>query len=160
MERTKYFKVTSKKNSKMKEQNFKNHAKLVPLFHGLTAPLVLIGFIVAVVNCFRAYHNGGGRITAALLVLLFLIGGLFFWFIRSFALGAQDRAIRAEENLRYFSITGKLFDSKLTMKQIIALRFAHNDEFITLVDRAVKEKLKPNEIKQAIQYWKADYNRI
>jgi len=155
-----YFKVTFSKNIEMKEQNFKNHARLVPLFHGLTFVLIMTGLIGAIVNYFRAYHNGGGRITAALLVLLFLIGGLFFWFIRSFALGAQDRAIRAEENLRYFSITGKLFDSKLTMKQIIALRFAHNDEFITLVDRAVKEKLKPNEIKQAIQYWKADYNRI
>ena len=160
MELAGYFKVTSSKNIEMKEQNFKNHARLVPLFHGLTFVLIMTGLIGAIVNYFRAYHNGGGRITAALLVLLFLIGGLFFWFIRSFALGAQDRAIRAEENLRYFSITGKLFDSKLTMKQIIALRFAHNDEFITLVDRAVKEKLKPNEIKQAIQYWKADYNRI
>lgn len=160
MELAGYFKVTFSKNIEMKEQNFKNHARLVPLFHGLTFVLIMTGLIGAIVNYFRAYHNGGGRITAALLVLLFLIGGLFFWFIRSFALGAQDRAIRAEENLRYFSITGKLFDSKLTMKQIIALRFAHNDEFITLVDRAVKEKLKPNEIKQAIQYWKADYNRI
>ena len=144
----------------MKEQNFKNHAKLVPLFHGLTAALIMTGFIGAIVNCFRAYHNGGGRLTAGLLFLLFIIVILFFWFIRSFALGAQDRAILAEENLRHFSITGKLFDSRLTMKQVIALRFANNDEFIALADRAVKENLKPNEIKQAIQYWKADYNRI
>lgn len=144
----------------MIEQNFKNHAKIVPMFHGLIGVLVSTGFIGAIVNCFRVYQNGGGRITAALLVLLLIIGSLFFWFIRAFALGAQDRAIRAEENLRYFSITGKLFDSRLTMKQIIALRFAHNDEFIALADRAVKENLKPIEIKQSIQYWKADHNRI
>ncbi len=160
MEPAGYFKVTYSKTITMKEQNFKNHAKLVPLFHGLTAALLMIGFIGAIVNCFRAYHNGGGRITAALFLLLFVVGVLFFWFIRAFALGAQDRAIRAEENLRYFSITGKLFDSRLTMVQIIALRFAHNDEFIALVDSAVKENLKPIEIKQAIQHWKADVNRI
>lgn len=144
----------------MKEQNFNNHAKLVPLFHGLTAVLIITGFIGSIVNCFRAYHNGGGRLTAGLLLLIFIVGGLFFWFIRSFALGAQDRAIRAEENLRYFSLTGKLFDSRLTLQQIIALRFAHNDELIALADRAVKENLKPTEVKQAIQTWKADYHRI
>jgi hypothetical protein len=155
-----YFKVTFSKIIEMKEQNFKNHARLVPLFHGLTALLVFTGFIGAIVNCFRAYHNGGGRLAAVLLFLLFVIGGLFFWFIRSFALGAQDRAIRAEENLRYFSITRKLLDSRLSLKQIIALRFAHDDEFIALADRAVTEHLKPKEIKEAIQQWKADHNRI
>jgi hypothetical protein len=47
----------------------------------------------------------------------------------SFALRAQDRAIRAEENLRHFILTGKPFDSRLRMSQIIALRFAPDDEF-------------------------------
>jgi hypothetical protein len=144
----------------MKEQNFKNHSRLVPLFHGLTALLIVLGVVGAIVNLVRAFGNGGGRLTAGLVVLLFVIGALYFWFIRSFALGAQDRAIRAEENLRYFSITGKLLDSRLTLGQIIALRFAPDGEFVSLADRAVKENLKSAEIKQAIQNWRADNHRI
>ena len=85
---------------------------------------------------------------------------MFFWFIRTFSLGAQDRAIRAEENLRYFSLTGKLFSDKLTLRQIIALRFAPDEEFVALVDRAINENLSQTIIKQTIQNWKADHNRI
>jgi hypothetical protein len=97
---------------------------------------------------------------AGLLLLVFIVAFFFFWFIRSFSLGAQDRAIRAEENLRYYSLTGKLFDSRLTLAQIIALRFAPDEEFVGLVDRAINENLTQNSIKQAIQNWKADHNRI
>ena len=144
----------------MKEQHFKNHSKYVPLFHGVAFLFIMLGIAGAIVNLVKAYNNESGRLVAALSVLLFVIAGLFFWFIRSFCLGAQDRAIRAEENLRYYSITGKLFDSRLTLGQIIALRFAPNDELVALTDRAVKENLKPTAIKQAIQSWKADHHRI
>jgi Family of unknown function (DUF6526) len=85
---------------------------------------------------------------------------ILFWFTRSFALKAQDRAIRAEENLRYFAITGKLLDSRLRMGQIVALRFAPNNEFIDLAHRAVEEDLKPADIKRAIRNWKEDHNRV
>ena len=49
-----------------------------------------------------------------------------------FAVGAQDRAIRAEENLRHFALTGKLLDKRLRKSQVIALRFADDDEFVLL----------------------------
>ena len=143
----------------MKEQSFKSHARYVPLFHG-SALFILLGIVGAVVNFIHAYNAASGRLIAALLLLLFLIAGLFFWFIRTFALGAQDRAIRAEENLRYFALTGKVFDTKLKLGQIIALRFAPNEEFVALTDRAVNENLTPVNIKQAIQNWRPDYYRI
>ena len=143
----------------MKEQSFKSHARYVPLFHG-SALFILLGIGGAVVNFIHAYNAASGRLIAALLLLLFIIAGLFFWFIRSFALGAQDRAIRAEENLRYFALTGKVFDTKLKLGQIIALRFAPNEEFVALTDRAVNENLTPVNIKQAIQNWRPDYYRI
>jgi len=154
------FNCTFIKTIKMEEQNFKNHAKLVPLFHGATALLLLTGFILTLVNFIRCVSNDGKLLEAIILMFLFLIAFFFFWFIRTFALGAQDRAIRAEENLRYFTLTGKLLDSKLTLRQIIALRFAPDEEFVQLVERAIKENLKPSSIKQSIQNWKPDYNRI
>jgi hypothetical protein len=144
----------------MENQNFKNHAKLVPLFHGVTALLLMIGFILALVNFIRCISIDGKLLEASVLLLIFIIAILFFWFIRTFALGAQDRAIRAEENLRYYTLTGKLLDSKLTLRQIIALRFAPDEEFVELVERAIKENLKPTSIKQSIQNWKPDHNRI
>ena len=154
------FNCTFIKTIKMEDQNFKNHAKLVPLFHGATALLLLTGFILTLVNFIRCVSNDGKLLEAIILMFLFLIAFFFFWFIRTFALGAQDRAIRAEENLRYFTLTGKLLDSKLTLRQIIALRFAPDEEFVQLVERAIKENLKPSTIKQSIQNWKPDYNRI
>jgi hypothetical protein len=144
----------------MNQQNFKNHSKLVPLFHGVTGLMLLIGVSGAIVNFIKALGNGSGLLEAGLLLLVFIVAFFFFWFIRSFSLGAQDRAIRAEENLRYYSLTGKLFDSRLTLAQIIALRFAPDEEFVGLVDRAINENLTQNSIKQAIQNWKADHNRI
>jgi hypothetical protein len=78
---------------------------------------------------------------------------------RSFALKAQDRAVRAEENFRYFILTGNPLPHGLTIHQIIALRFASDEEFVSLVDRTLKENLTPKEIKQAVKNWKADYHR-
>jgi hypothetical protein len=85
---------------------------------------------------------------------------IIYWYARAFALRAQDRAIRAEENFRHFILTGKPFDNRLRLSQIIALRFAPDDEFPSLAKKAVEEKLRSKEIKVAIQKWKADHNRV
>ena len=142
----------------MKEQNYKNHAQMVPGFHYLT-----FGAIFALIGGSINYllkSTPENKYLASLLVLASFIFVLVFWFLRVFALKAQDRAIRAEENLRYYAITGKLFASSLTIQQTIALRFASDAEFVALVDRAVKEKMSSKEIKMAIQNWKADYYRV
>jgi hypothetical protein len=76
------------------------------------------------------------------------------------ALKVQDRTIRAEENLRYFALTGKLLDKNLKISQIIALRFAPDHEMIDLVDRAVRENLSNDQIKKGIQKWKPDHHRV
>ena len=77
-----------------------------------------------------------------------------------FALKAQDRAIRAEENLRHFVLTGKLLDPKLTVRQIIGLRFASDGEFVALAQRAAAENLSEDDIKKAIKTWKPDTYRV
>jgi len=82
------------------------------------------------------------------------------FYARVFALKAQDRAIRAEENLRHFAMTGKLLDARLTVLQIVALRFASDAEFVLLAARAADKNLAPKDIKQAIQTWRADEYRV
>ena len=63
---------------------------------------------------------------------------LLFVFTRNFAMGVQDRAIRAEENLRHFALTGKRLDPRLTIKQIVGLRFASDAEFVELARKAAE----------------------
>ena len=65
-----------------------------------------------------------------------------------------------EENFRYYLATGKPQDSRLKMPQIIALRFAGDDEYVGLSKKAVEQNMSSKEIKMAIQHWKGDYNRL
>jgi L-cystine uptake protein TcyP (sodium:dicarboxylate symporter family) len=145
----------------MQEQNLNNHSRYVPLYHFVTFAGIVILLVGSVYKLYKSYQMGiGGVLIPALLVLTAFILILVAWFARVFALKAQDRAIRAEENLRYFAITGKLLDSKLKMGQIVALRFASNNEFVDLAHKAVEQNMSSKQIKQAIQNWKADYNRV
>ncbi|MTH53813.1 hypothetical protein GKZ89_10395 [Bacillus mangrovi] len=140
----------------MEKQNYSNHTRIHPLFHfGLTA-----GVLAVLVTSIIYAATGGELVTALFMILVSVCLILFFIFIRTYPLKAQDRAIRAEENLRYYALTGKLLDSSLTMNQIVALRFAPDAEFPGLAEKAAAEKLAPKEIKQSIQNWKADHNRI
>ena len=141
----------------MKEQNFKNHAQLVPGFHYVVLPALMLILIGSVVNLLGA--TGENCMTASLLTALSIILILIAYYARAFALKAQDRAIRAEENFRYFILTGKPFPSTLKIYQIIALRFASDEEFISLVNKALSENLSNKQIKEAIINWRADNYR-
>jgi hypothetical protein len=144
----------------MAEQNYKNHMQFVPLFHYFLAPLLLLAMAGAVVDFVRHIGQGHGRIQ--LTVILLMSVGLFLtsYFARIFALKAQDRAIRAEENLRHFVLTGKLLDARLTMSQVIALRFAPDAEFAALAQKAANSGLSNADIKKSVQVWRPDLNRV
>lgn len=143
----------------MQEQNFKNHGRLVPLYHGVTFFLWLAVFIGSIVSLVHASHEAGNLYNASLIVVLTLVVGLIYYFTRAFALKAQDRAIRAEERLRYFMMTGKAMSANLRMGQVIALRFASDEEFVALCEKAEKENLGNKAIKMAIKNWKGDFER-
>jgi hypothetical protein len=83
-----------------------------------------------------------------------------FYFLRAFSLKAQDRAIKVEQSLRYYVLAGKHISSKLTIRQLIGLRFASDEEFVDLAHKAEKEGLNEKEIKKAIKNWKADTYRV
>ena len=142
----------------MNEQNYKNHAQMVPGFHYLTFGL-LFALLGGSIN-YIIKATPENKYLASLVVLIAIIFVMIAWYARTFALKAQDRAIKAEEGLRYFIMTGKAFPSELKLSQIIALRFASDAEYLALLDRAIKENLSNKEIKMAIQNWKADCHRV
>ena len=142
----------------MEGQNFKNHGKLVKGFHGLLFIAMLALLIGAISNLIRT--SSDNLYLASLVVLIAIIFLIMAWYVRSFPLKAQDRAIKAEENLRYYVMTGKLFPKELTVAQIIALRFASDAEFLPLVEKALKENLTNKEIKILIKNWRSDDYRV
>jgi hypothetical protein len=142
----------------MQEQNLKNHTRLVPLYHYFTYLLLLTILVATSMNCCKA--SCGGSYTNLLIGALTFATIFVAYFARSFALKAQDRAIKAEENLRHFAMTGKLLPSELKMGQIIALRFAGDDEFLALIQKAISENLSSKQIKEQIKNWKGDYYRV
>ncbi|MDP4131995.1 MAG: DUF6526 family protein [Bacteroidota bacterium] len=144
----------------MQDQNFKNHVRAVALYHFVLLTVVLAVDILAIIHLISAFRHDRGILTAFIFVLTAIALSIISILIRTFPLVAQDRAIRAEENLRYFVLTGKLLNSGLSIQQIIALRFAPDNEFVLLADRAVKEKLSNGDIKRAIRQWKADHHRV
>jgi hypothetical protein len=141
----------------MKEQNYKNHTRYVLAYHGVTFLGILALLIGSFVNLFSSSKDN--LYSASLICLIAGILSILFWYIRSFALRVQDRAIRAEENFRHFILTGKPFPADLTMGQIVALRFASDEEFAALVKSAVSDKLPGKAIKEAIRNWRADHYR-
>ena len=144
----------------MESQNYSNHRQLVPMFHYVAAIAVFTATVGAFINLARSSRIHDNIFTASLICLITLILGVFYFFIRSFPLKAQDRAIRAEENLRHYVLTGKLLDSRLRIGQIIALRFASEEELPDLAKKAVSENLNANDIKKQIKNWRMDSHRV
>ena len=143
----------------MNEQNYKNHRKLVPSFHFVLLLIILYLIVQSTINLVEAFVDNNGKSQASMFFFIAIALAISYLKIRSFPIKAQDRAIRAEENLRYFTLTGKLLDKNLTISQIIALRFAPDHEMVGLADRAIRENLSNDQIKKAIQNWKPDHHR-
>ena len=142
----------------MPKQNYKNHARFIPLWHYITAAVIIAVLIGSVINLVKSSKQN--LYSASLLVAISLILVIIYWYARWFALRAQDRAIRSEENLRHFVLTGKLLDKHLRTSQIIALRFAPDDEFVELAQKAAEKQMRSVEIKKSILKWRSDHHRV
>lgn len=143
----------------MTSQTYKNHTRLVPLYHFVLSVVLLVLFVAGII---RAILNiGTPELMMDLLYTGLVAANLVIYLLmRSFPLKAQDRAIRAEENFRHYLLTGKTLNPELKVPQIVALRFASDEEFVALAERAVKENMKQDEIKKAIKNWKPDTYRV
>src|SRR5262249_9441901 len=140
-------------------QTFANHTRLHAPFHFFVGPVMLTNFIWSVVQFVRAPDLNSGwwiMVSLALLVLTFLV--------RLNPLKVQDRIIRLEEKLRYQQLLSSPALQKagtLGTGQMIALRFAGDDELEELVEAVLAGKLtKGVEIKRAIKHWRADTFRV
>jgi hypothetical protein len=141
-------------------QNYENHTKIDFLYHRVLFTIFLFTLIGAGVNLYHSIGDHQRLYSASLIVVIVvtLIGTALY--ARIYALKAQDRAIRAEENFRHYVLTGKTLDGRLTMRQIIALRFASDGEFVELARKAAESGMEPKTIKQTIKNWKADNDRL
>lgn len=144
----------------MEQQSYAKHTKFDPPFHFILAPMTLVLLIGAVYNLFQSFDDHSRLYNASLIAVMALALFLNTFLTRIFPLKAQDRAIRAEENLRHFVIAGKLLDRRITVKQIVALRFASDEEFVALAAKAAADGLSQADIKKSIKSWRADHDRL
>lgn len=141
-------------------QNYRNHRRFVPMYHYVASLLLLAVIIGSFVNIAKSLGSGDGLYSASLITAMSFVVAIVYYYTRVFALKAQDRAIRAEENLRHYVLNGKLLDPQLDIRQIIGLRFASDEELLELEKRAVEENISEEEIKKAIKNWRADTYRV
>jgi hypothetical protein len=142
----------------MKTQNYVNHRRYVRPYH-FYSPVLLLLILIGALAMVAGPGMHHGRMLGGLLVLVCLISTLNWFYLRTFATKVQDRAIRSEENFRYFVLTGKPLPTTLGLGQIIGLRFAEDTEFVELVQRASLENLSGEEIKKIIKNWRPDHHR-
>jgi hypothetical protein len=140
-------------------QNYASHRQFVFGFHVVLFGLLLVTFIGSCVNLYESLGDRQRLYSASLLVALSFATIMTALYARVFALKAQDRAIRAEEQLRHFVLKGALLDPRLTVRQIVGLRFACDEEFAALARRAAEQALTEDAIKREIKGWRSDTYR-
>jgi hypothetical protein len=152
----------------MNEQNFSNHMKLVPAFHFFVIPALLLNVIWDIVSMLRISTHSAISLTVlagfivSILVSIALL--LMAFLARIFALGVQDRVIRLEERLRYERLLPDDLRPRIgefTINQLVALRFACDAELPVLARKVLDTKMNERKaIKQIVQNWRPDYQRV
>ena len=144
--------------SESKPQSFKSHARFDPPYHFFLTFISLISIVVAIVHAVRhsCFLNWWIVVVAlASFVLLFRL--------RTYPLKVQDRVIRLEERLRLQALAPTQWHSqiyRLTEDQLIALRFAADDEVVELAKQALEHNLTRKQIKERIKSWRPDNWRV
>ena len=134
-------------------QSYTNHV------HRPRAWLVtwLIALLALVVLIVHAYQEP--RYVSFTLVVLAGVVLSALSLLRLFAVRLQNRIIRLEMQVRLARLGRERDLPRLTLAQIVALRFASDGELPALIERAIAEKLPPDMIKRAVKDWQGDYLR-
>jgi hypothetical protein len=140
-------------------QTYASHRRWIPMYHFFAVPVLLINVIVAALQFVR---DPRPIMAWSVVVALALFLGIIL--LRFMPLRAQDRVIRLEERGRLERVApsdlrGRI--GELTADQLIAIRFAPDDEIPELTRRAINGELKTQgDIKRAIKNWRADHLRV
>jgi hypothetical protein len=136
-------------------QNYSNHTRWVPPFHIFALPVLLLNV------GWQIYHvakvQSGDTIISLLLALALVVIALSG---RLFALKVQDRLIRLEMRMRLMNLLGQDLRGRIpefTVDQLVALRFASDEELPALARKCLDEKITARKpIKQMVKNWQAD----
>jgi Family of unknown function (DUF6526) len=137
-------------------QTLSNHPRYVPGYHFILLSLLALNLL------FSLYHLRHFSGAALFGVVVAICLGLIAWYERQFALSVQDRVIRLEERLRIEKLCPDLAPraASLGVGQLIALRFASDEELPALVRKVLDEDIRSQKaIKAEIRNWRADYLR-
>lgn len=141
-----------------KTQSLGNHARLDPLYHFLIFGFYLLNLIFACVFLYRQTS-----LTTAWYLVLSLVAIVPILKLRTYPLKVQDRVIRMEERLRLQTLALQEWHAqiaRLSEDQLIALRFAGDNEVVELARQALEHNLGRKEIKERIKSWRADAWRV
>ncbi|RYU95076.1 DUF6526 family protein [Emticicia agri] len=145
----------------MEKQNYQNHVRYYPLHHFIFYPVA--GFLMGLCIYFSSQYQEQQLIWIVMSSVVFLVIWLSYMLRQHYALINQDRIVRLELRFRYYLLTKKrleLIEHKLTLKQLLALRFASDEELPELIEEAAAINLSAKEIKQSIKNWTPDYMRV
>jgi hypothetical protein len=139
-----------------KTQSYESHAHHpVPTYIASVLWLVaVVAFIGAVFFGWNGRDLALGGLLGAVLVLIGMS--------RRYITTLQDRIIMLEMKVRCAEILPAGADAQLSAlnpKQIAAVRFASDEELGSLLERAVRDRLSPDDIKKSIRAWRPDYHR-
>jgi hypothetical protein len=139
-------------------QTYGSHARFLPPWHFFVFPVLLINAVVQIVAMVKApsLSTGWHAVVGIALAL-----GIFF--SRFMPLRVQDRLIRLEETIRLQRLLpGRGADiEKLSLGQLIGLRFASDQELPHLLDRIrAGELVSRSDVKRAVQHWRSDHLRV
>lgn len=140
-------------------QTYANHTRLHPPFHFFLVPGGLALLIVTIVNVIRNYE----RLDAWILLLIGVLFPVAVLLIRLNPLRTQDRIIRLEERLRLQALCSGDVAARIgefTEPQLVALRFASDEELPALAAKVLAGNMAVPEIKRAIGAWRADTFRV
>jgi hypothetical protein len=140
------------------DQSFKNHARVYPLFHIWAFFPLVVNFIWSM---YRLRYGLTGDSIVAVILAFGLLAMLFA--SRTMPLTVQDRLIRLEMKLRLRELLPADVAAqaeRLSVKQLIALRFASDAELPMLVREVLAGTIStPKDIKLRVKEWQPDLLR-
>lgn len=140
-------------------QTYKNHAKVVPLYHYVVLTLLTANLVWTANNAAQA-PRVDTIIAFGTAVGLVLVA----FFARAFAVRVQDRVIRLEMRMRLRELLPPALHSRIaefTPGQMVALRFASDSELPALAETVLRDRITDKKaIKLMIKHWTPDDARV